>query len=262
MSIANGYAGQETATEVPVAYDTRSAHIRRKSITLAHSSDLHLASDYRPGEDLARLRAVLATAQQAGADALLLAGDVFDHNRVKLSMIDEVGRAIADAGLPVVILPGNHDCLAPGSVYRRGGLGEVPNVEVLGITVNEVLVLADLDLQVWGRPHLDHVDMSPLADPLSRNGTRWSVAMAHGHWVSGPQDHHRSWLIHRQELEALGDDYLALGHWDLATKVGDDEVLPAYYSGSPDLAKTVNLVRLGDGVDVVRTPLIHVPVVG
>lgn len=231
----------------------------RSSIRLAHSSDLHLASDYRPGEDLARLRAVLETARQADADALLLAGDVFDHNRVKLALIDEVGRAIADAGLQVVILPGNHDCLAPGSVYRRGGLGEVPNVEVLGITVEEAVLLPELDLQIWGRPHLDHVDMSPLADPRARNGTRWSVAMAHGHWVSGPQDHHRSWLIRQQELEALGDDYLALGHWDLATRVGLDGVLPAYYSGSPDLAKTINLVRLGESVDVSRTPLIPAP---
>jgi len=38
--------------------------------------------------------------------------------------------------------------------------------------------------------------------------------------------------------------------------VGDGRV-PAYYSGSPDLARTVNLVRLkGDGsVEVRRRPL-------
>jgi DNA repair exonuclease SbcCD nuclease subunit len=230
----------------------------RASILLAHSSDLHLASDYRPGEDIERLRRVVETASQAGAGALLLAGDIFDHNRVKLSLIDEVGRTLHDAGLPVIVLPGNHDCLAPGSVYRRGGLGEVPNVEVLGITVDEAVRLPELDLEVWGRPHLDHVDMSPLADPRPRSGTRWSVAMAHGHWVSGPQDHHRSWLIHQEELHALQADYLALGHWDLATPVGDG-TLPAYYSGSPDLAKTVNLIRLGDTIEVVRRPLVLPP---
>lgn len=239
-----------------MASEAESAPNGHPSLLLAHSSDLHLASDYRPGEDLARLRTVVETAKQAGAQALLLAGDIFDHNRVKLALIDEVGRALNDGGLPVVILPGNHDCLAAGSVYRRGGLGEVPNVEVLGITVDEAVRLPDLDLQVWGRPHLDHVDMSPLADPCPRNGARWSVAMAHGHWVSGPQDHHRSWLIHQQELESLQDDYLALGHWDLATKVGAAGVLPAYYSGSPDLAKTINLIRLADTVDVVRRPLV------
>ncbi len=95
----------------------------RSSIVIAHSSDLHLASDYRPDEDLSRLRQVLSAARAEGADALLLAGDIFDHNRVKLEFIDSVGRVLNDAGLPVVILPGNHDCLAAGSVYRRGGLG-------------------------------------------------------------------------------------------------------------------------------------------
>lgn len=228
----------------------------RSSILLAHSSDLHLASDYRPDEDLERLRKVIDAARLAGADALLLAGDIFDHNRVKLDLIDNVGRALNDAGMPIIILPGNHDCLAPGSVYRRGGLGEVPNVEVLGITVNETAELPVLDLEVWGRPHLDHVDMSPLADPRPRGSSRWTVTMAHGHWVSGPQDHHRSWLIHQEELHQLQTDYLALGHWDLATPIGDG-TLPAYYSGSPDLAKTINLIRLGDDVVVTRYPLLQ-----
>ncbi len=226
----------------------------RSSILLAHSSDLHLASDYHPTEDLERLASVIDAARLAGADALLLAGDIFDHNRVKLDLIDRVGRALNDAVIPIIILPGNHDCLAAGSVYRRGGLGEVPNVEVLGITVNETALLPDLDLEVWGRPHLDHVDMSPLADPRPRGSSRWTVTMAHGHWVSGPQDHHRSWLIHQDELNELQTDYLALGHWDLATPIGNGG-LPAYYSGSPDLAKTINLIRLGDTVEVSRSPL-------
>jgi len=223
-------------------------------ILLAHSSDLHLASDLRPEHDLERLQLVLDAARRAGVDALLLAGDIFDHNRVKLALIDRVGSALNDACMPIVILPGNHDCLAAGSVYRRGGLGEVPNVAVLGITVAESVALPALDLEIWGHPHLDHVDMSPLADPRPRGTARWSVAMAHGHWVSGPQDHHRSWLIHQDELQQLQDDYLALGHWDLATPVGKD-TLPAYYSGSPDLARTLNLIRLADTVEVRRFPL-------
>ncbi|HLZ70282.1 MAG TPA: metallophosphoesterase [Dehalococcoidia bacterium] len=225
------------------------------AVVLAHSSDLHLASETRHEDDLARLQGVLEAALAAGADALLLAGDIFDHNRVKLPLIDAVGRRLQDAALPVIILPGNHDCLAAGSVYRRGGLGELPNVEVLGITVDELLPLAGLDLEVWGRPHPDHVDMAPLREPAPRGSARWRVAIAHGHWVSGPQDLHRSWLIHQEELDALQADYLALGHWDLATKIGAG-ALPAYYSGSPDLAKTINLVRLSaGGVEVTRMPL-------
>jgi DNA repair exonuclease SbcCD nuclease subunit len=235
--------------------DRTGANDTPPDLLLAHSSDLHIASDSRPEEDLARLRVVLTTARESGAQALLLAGDVFDHNRVKLALIDEVGRTLHEGGLPVIILPGNHDCLAEGSVYRRGGLGDVPNVEVLGITVDETLALPSLDLEVWGRAHPDHVDMQPLRDVPSRGALRHRVVMAHGHWVTGPHDHHRSWLIHQEEIHALQTDYLALGHWDVAQPVGDG-VVPAYYSGSPDLARSINLIRLGTrGTEVSRVPL-------
>jgi DNA repair exonuclease SbcCD nuclease subunit len=207
------------------------------------------------------LRQVLAAARQAAADVLLLAGDVFDHNRVPLALLDQVTRLLGDAGHPVVILPGNHDCLTPNSVYRRGGLGEPANVHVLGVTAGEVASLPELDLAIWGRPHLDHTDYSPLRDPLARTA-RHQVVTAHGHWVTGPHDHHRAWLIHDEEIAALDTDYVALGHWDRALPVGDGRV-PAYYSGSPDLAKTVNVVlfRPDNTVDVSRLPVLEsVPV--
>jgi hypothetical protein len=63
-----------------------------------------------------------------------------------------------------------------------------------------------------------------------------------------------SWLIGDDELVATGADYVALGHWNRAAKVG---TVAAYYSGSPEYAGTVNVVRLGaDGkVAVTRAPL-------
>ena len=87
--------------------------------------------------------------------------------------------------------------------------------------------------------------MSPLADPRPRS-TRWQLAAAHGHYVDEARDPNRligSWLIHREELIATGSDYIALGHWNQATPVGNGEIA-AYYSGSPEYAGTVNVVRL------------------
>ena len=52
-------------------------------------------------------------------------------------------------------------------------------------------------------------------------------------------------------IAATGADYVALGHWDRPTQVGDGSI-PAYYSGSPDWAKTVNLIRL---TPTARSPL-------
>ena len=61
-----------------------------------------------------------------------------------------------------------------------------------------------------------------------------------------------SWVFGDEEIAATGADYLALGHWDRAVRVGNG-VVPAYYSGSPDLAQTVNVVRLTATGEVVVT---------
>ncbi len=65
-----------------------------------------------------------------------------------------------------------------------------------------------------------------------------------------------SWVFGDEEIAATAADYLALGHWDRPMRVGDG-VVPAYYSGSPELARTVNLVRLtkAGAVEVTREKL-------
>ncbi len=234
-----------------------------REVVLVHSSDLHLGADYsldqsRSADTLSVLREVLAAAKAAGADLLILAGDTFEHNRQPSELIDRAARTMGEFGAPIVILPGNHDPLTPDSVYRRAGLAATSNVCVLGLTVGEAAVFPGLGLEVWGRAHLDYSDMSPLLKPRSRS-TRWQLAAAHGHYVEGPEMPGRligSWLIRREELIATGADYVALGHWNRAARVGDEQV-NAYYSGSPDYARTVNVVRLRrDGaVEVTRAPL-------
>ncbi|OAI39266.1 hypothetical protein AYO38_08035 [bacterium SCGC AG-212-C10] len=202
------------------------------------------------------LRAVIDTAEDAAADVLVLAGDVFDHNRVPLSEIEGVQRMLADSPLHTVILPGNHDCLVANSVYRRGGLADPENVDVLGVTVDETLVLPHLDLGVWGRPHVEYANMSPLVDAPNRS-TRWHLAVAHGHWYVDHADAHRSWLILDEQIAATDADYIALGHWDRALSIGDG-ARQAYYSGSPDLAKTINIVSFNHAPvpSVRRAPLL------
>lgn len=227
----------------------------RSGLVVAHSSDIHIGN-HVGALDLHSLRSVVRTSLEHRADVLILAGDVFDHNRLPLTVLDSVARLFGDTGIPIVILPGNHDCLGPGSVYRRGGIAEPDNVHVMGVTSDENIVLPGLDLGLWGRPHADYADMSPLRD-APRRFARWQVAVAHGHWLEHAHDTHRSWLMTNEEIGAVEADYIALGHWDRATIAGDGTA-PAYYSGSPELAKTINLVRLGfgAGIDVRRVALL------
>jgi DNA repair exonuclease SbcCD nuclease subunit len=201
----------------------------------------------------------LQSARAAGADLVLLAGDTFDNNRVPAAVVDRAGRLLADAGMPVVILPGNHDPALPNCVFVRGGYASIPNVSIIGITHDEAVQFPDQGLEIWGHPHLDYENMQPLRGPRSRS-TRWQIAIAHGHYEP-PETFatplRPSWLFSDDAIAETAADYLALGHWDRAVRVGNG-VVPAYYSGSPELAGTVNLVRLSStqGVVVRREALI------
>jgi DNA repair exonuclease SbcCD nuclease subunit len=223
----------------------------RPEVVLVHSSDLHLGVDdsFSNSDSLANLPKVLHAAAAACADVVVLAGDIFDNHRQPLGLLERAAEMLRDYAAPIVILPGNHDPLTPDSVYRRGGLAQIPNVRILGLNAGEAVQFAEFDLEIWGRPHLDYTDMSPLADPRPRSSC-WQLAAAHGHYVDAARDPNRligSWLIHREELSGIDADYVALGHWNQATRVGNGDVT-AYYSGSPDYAGTVNIVRLrGNG---------------
>jgi DNA repair exonuclease SbcCD nuclease subunit len=227
-------------------------------VTIVHSSDLHLGTDdsFSEKDRLAALPRVLSAANKANADVVVLAGDCFDNHRQPTELLERAAKMLRDYAKPIVILPGNHDPLTPDSVYRRGGLGLIPKVSILGLNVENAVKFDDLELEVWGHAHFDYTDMSPLANPRPRT-TRWQLAAAHGHYVDEARDPNRmlgSWLIHREELNATGADYVALGHWNQATRVGDGGVT-AYYSGSPEYAGTVNVIRLrGNGaVEVIHT---------
>ena len=58
------------------------ARTDKRPLTLVHMSDLHIGTDIRPEEALAGLESALALARTAEADAVLIAGDLFDSHRV------------------------------------------------------------------------------------------------------------------------------------------------------------------------------------
>ncbi len=223
-------------------------------LIVAHSSDLHIGARYHRDGELHTLRAVLSATADADAKVLILAGDVFDSHRIGDPLLEEVAACFAAAPFETVILPGNHDPATDDAVHRRGPLSGIANLHILGVTVDGHVLLPELDLEVSGIAHDAYADMAPITDAHVR-GARWHVVVAHGHWYKGPQDAHRGWLIRDQDITSTGADYVALGHWDLPQPAGDGTI-PAYYSGSPELARTINVVSLSDtGTRVERAPL-------
>jgi DNA repair exonuclease SbcCD nuclease subunit len=212
-----------------------------EELRAAHSSDLHIGRD---GGDrgIGGLRRVVDAAADAHAHVLLLAGDIFDHSKLGDELLEAVASILDGAPFRTVILPGNHDPLIAGSPYHR--LPAIEHVHVLGLPEASV-AFDDLGLEVVGEPHHSYDDKHPLPSPREATHRR-RIVMAHGHYVSGPHDLHRAWLIRDEDIAALGADYVALGHWDRRERVGRAPHF-AHYSGSPDLARSINIARFSNG---------------
>ncbi len=227
-------------------------------ILLIHSSDLHVSEGFaepvHQGDGTAGLRVVLAAARAAKADVVVLAGDTFEHNRLSPEFLERARELLASSGMPVVILPGNHDPAIVDSVFHRGGMATLSHVHVLGVTHDDTVPFPALGLEIWGNAHRDYNDMNPLHRPRPRRSF-WQIAMAHGHYEPRPNRAtplRPSWLIGDTDIDATCADYVALGHWNRPARVGGGAI-EAHYSGSPDYAGTVNLVRFTRAGEVVVT---------
>ena len=209
-------------------------------LKLVHTSDVHL--DGRGGDVAAdgfRNRAerafagVVDTAVAERADLLLIAGDLFDNNRVDDSNIEFVYRQLERLDCPVVLLPGNHDVHDERSVWRRFNFDAAgDNVYGLMEHGGDSLTFDGLGVRVWGRAMQEHAPENyPLDATPERHDTVWNIGMAHGQVVE-QRVLQGSSPITREEIRASGFDYLALGH----IHVWEDHSVgatTAYYCGSP-----------------------------
>src|SRR5271156_4732683 len=79
-----------------------------------------LAGEAQPQYSAARRDAVAglgALAAQVGAEFVVVAGDVFEDNQLAPKIISQSLEAMRAVGIPVYLLPGNHDPLDASSVY-------------------------------------------------------------------------------------------------------------------------------------------------
>jgi DNA repair exonuclease SbcCD nuclease subunit len=206
----------------------------RRPLRLLHTSDVHLGDGGASAQPA--FASVIDLGVRLRADAILVAGDLFDHSRVG---VDETSAFLAQVERferPVIVLPGNHDCLDDLSVYNKPGFRLVPpNLRILAEDRAAPLHLPDLDLEVWGRPTVVHEPaFHPLRDVPVRQSDNWYVVLAHGHLVQTPGDLMRSSPILVEEIASAACDYIALGHWDVFRDVSQGAVT-AFYSGSPRL---------------------------
>jgi exonuclease SbcD len=226
----------------------------RPSRRILHTSDLHLDE---PGKDARdSLEAVVGLAIERSVDLVIIAGDLFDHGRIEDELVGFTVAQLHRLPMPVVVLPGNHDCLIPDSVFERADFRENDgNIHLITSPEGETLELPGLGVSVWGKCIDSHDDVRPLEGIPPPDGDRqWNVAVAHGYYVSTNPPLFPSYHITRDEIVASDRDYIALGHIPVFRCICHEPVV-AYYCGSPSVSGTVALVELDDKTGVQVTPV-------
>src|SRR5262249_18682216 len=86
----------------------------RPAVTLVHTSDVHIGPDSGPNRGRNAFCAVLDLVGRVRPDLFLIAGDLFDRNRVPEEDLRFVEGSLGALALPVLLVSGNHDSLDAG----------------------------------------------------------------------------------------------------------------------------------------------------
>ncbi len=201
-----------------------------------------LEGEAQPRYSAARREAVAGLrtlAEEHGAEFVVVAGDVFEDNYLDPEVIGKSLEAMRAIGIPVYLLPGNHDPLDAASVYTSALFtAEAPaNVTVLDRAGrHQIRPGLELVAAPWRskRPTTDLV-AEVLADLPADGTTR--ILVAHGGVDVLDPDPTRVSLIRleavQQALDRGAVHYVALGDKHSRTCVGDSGRV--WYSGSPEV---------------------------
>lgn len=225
----------------------------RKSLRILHTSDFHLGSYGEKDRQI--LENTIDRIPEYRVDMLIIAGDLFDHNRVDGDLVRYAADRLQTAACPVFIIAGNHDCLTPGSVYDRFEFWQdCTNIRIFKGADGEMIHLPGLGVSLWGKSiDYNDRDVSPL-EGMPRPGLNgsWNIAIAHGYYVGKNPALFPSYHIREEDIAGLGWDYIALGHVPTFKCLCSQPM--TYYSGSPSFSNTAALVEFSEenGIRVTR----------
>lgn len=185
-----------------------------------HAADFHLDSAFRSlPEEQARLRRqesrelpgrLVDWANDHGARLMLLAGDLFDSDRLYSQTAQMLAQALSRFRGTVVIAPGNHDWLSAASPYRQPIWPE--NVRIFLGRGMERLTLPDLGCTVYGAAFTAPEEAeSGLRGFYAQPDGSARIMVLHGD-VGSREGRYRP--IAPEEIASTGLDYLA---WAMST---------------------------------------------
>ncbi|MDG2071111.1 MAG: DNA repair exonuclease [Pseudomonadales bacterium] len=206
---------------------------------ILHTSDVHLDDKMGDeGEESHAQRGLIDAVDKSlelDVDLFILAGDLFDHNRVKSRCLEFATAQLARVQCPVVMITGNHDCMSELSVYHRyDPLEAGAHIHFIKDEQGGVIEFADLGVKVWGKGIVDHhPENKPLEYVPPKDHDGWYIGVTHGYYVERGAGMYSS-LITPDEIEQSSFDYLALGHVHVFSAIKHGATHAAY-PGSPNM---------------------------
>ena len=215
-------------------------------LTFVHAADLHLDAPFRRVEAIdPRVREACVEATFAAFDRivdvclerdaafLIIAGDTYNTAERSFraqSRFRSAAQRLAEAGIAVYVVGGNHDPLSRGPVSL-----EMPEtVHVFsGDSVERIAHPADGDqlCVLYGRSFARSKETANLAREFRRqDGDRFAIGVLHAN-VGGNQQYEPYAPCTLDDLKAARMDYWALGHIHQHQKLSDDPLV--VYPGSP-----------------------------
>jgi len=246
-----------------------------RPVRILHTADWQLGmtrhflseDDAQPKFTQARFEAIRAlgrVAREERCEAVVVCGDAFESNQVDRRTVVRALDALAEVPAPVFLLPGNHDPLDAGSVYRSRAFMEHRPPHVRVIEGGEPITLRP-GLELVGAPWTSKRPLRNLIGSLVRElppcpPDLVRVCVGHGgvSEFSGARDDPA--LVDIAGVERAIEEgrihYLALGDRHSTTRVGSSGRI--WYAGTPEPTDydeldpgNVLVVELGaDGVTV------------
>ena len=212
---------------------------------------------------------IAAVAKDHQASFIVVAGDVFDSHRPPDRLISQALQRFGQIGLPVYVIPGNHDYGGPGSLwltdhFQRENRELAPNLIVLldaEPVEREDAILLPCPL-VQRQQLSDPTDWIRSID-FAAFEERPRIVLAHGSTVNfqGEADEEdeptQATYIDLDRLaDRLGEiDYIALGDWHGFQQAGDK----AWYAGSHETDRFPRSGQLPGQVACVQVSRGHDP---
>ena len=186
-------------------------------IKILHAADLHLDSPFvalapeqasqRREEQRQMIRRLGQECEARDCQLLLLAGDLFDSDRVYRDTAELLCQTLGGLKARVFIAPGNHDPWSPLSPYAT--LPWPENVHIFRSRRVEAVTLEELKLTVYGAAFTEPREPGLLEDFTAPEDGNARIMVIHG-TLGDPSSVYNP--ISDETVEASGLDYLALGH--------------------------------------------------